>query len=59
MVLRPAQITLDAFLHEFLPEKAIPADVEMDAFIPAYFEAGAQEGPMRDNLVSSKESRSM
>ncbi|KAI0726464.1 hypothetical protein C8Q72DRAFT_526533 [Fomitopsis betulina] len=50
MVLRPAQITLDAFLHEFLPEKAIPADVEMDAFIPAYFEAGAQEGPMRDNL---------
>lgn len=52
MVLSPAQVSLDAFMHEFFPEKIIPADVEIDAFTPAYFEAGAQEAPMRDDLVS-------
>ncbi|KAI0726453.1 hypothetical protein C8Q72DRAFT_525002 [Fomitopsis betulina] len=50
MVLSPAQVSLDAFMHEFFPEKIIPADVEIDAFTPAYFEAGAQEAPMRDDL---------
>ncbi|EPS93379.1 hypothetical protein FOMPIDRAFT_93307 [Fomitopsis schrenkii] len=40
-------------MHEFLPEKTIPADLEVDAFNPAYFGIGAQEAPMRDDLPAN------
>ena len=48
-----AQISVETFLQEFLPEKDVPTDLNVRAFDPKHFEA--HENPMYAELVSGNE----
>lgn len=47
---RTAQISVDAFMQAFLPEKDVPADLTVKAFDPKCFKT--QVNPMYAELVS-------
>ena len=50
MELRTAQISVEAFIHAFLPEREVPAGLDVKAFDPTCFET--RESRMYPELVS-------